>query len=193
MDKMEIFLATLEDIRNKIDNVFLTRQQDKINLQKRYDLIKACGLLRHLLTDKGNLFHQINRYYKVPLLFHVIDFRDRFPNTYGSFWFSLIPGRGAPGRLVELTEFLKITPLGEGKIYYSVKDIIRLSSHILGGIHTETPADEKENTFVELTNHLDDGVYSSIHSICTVSLKALFPLESAVRRHTPTGGFPPQY
>lgn len=189
----KVFLDTIADIRSKVKNSFLTPQQDKINPDKIYDLIKACGLLRHLFIDNGNLVSQVNRKYKVPIIFHVVDINQQFPHNYGQFWFSLTPARGTgTGLKIKLAEFLKLTPLGYEKHYYSVLEIIQICSHVLGGIHTRLPNNEKEKMFLELNKVPEDGVYSSIYSICVVSLNALVLLEIYLKRHTPTGGFSPQ-
>lgn len=57
-----LYIATLEDIKNRIDR------------NNKYDVIKASGLLRLLLLDGMPLIHQINRKYRVTIRFSIVDY-----------------------------------------------------------------------------------------------------------------------
>lgn len=62
MDEIEaLYLSTIEDI------------QEKSTRGDRYQIIRASGLLRHLLIDDTALIHKVNRKYRVKISFSVID------------------------------------------------------------------------------------------------------------------------
>lgn len=85
---------------------------------------------------------------------------------------------------VDLSEFLKIVSLTYEEHDYTVQDIIRTASHVLGGVHLEEPKNKKQKAFVDLDKVIPifpDSAYRAIHSICTVSLKAMEPLENKIR------------
>ena len=62
MDNRHIFLQTLYDIRQKLNG-------------EKYHYIRACGLLRHLFLDQNPLLHLVNRELRIPIFFHVSDYK----------------------------------------------------------------------------------------------------------------------
>ena len=85
---------------------------------------------------------------------------------------------------VKQNEFLKITLLKYQQHEYSVLDIIQSACHLMGGIHSQPPGDDKERAFLDLNKVIllqVDPALMSIHSICSVSLKALEPLEEKLK------------
>ena len=86
MEELEsLYLSTIEDIR------------EKLSRNNRYHIIKASGLLRHLLLDTTPLIYQINRKYQVKILFSIIDhstvpiIEDEPKDTPVVFWRNLDP------------------------------------------------------------------------------------------------------
>jgi hypothetical protein len=193
MNKERIFLGTLNDIRSKIKGTFVNVQQDKINPEKDYDLIRACGLLRHLLIDNPTLLSQMNKDLRLTIEFVTASSAGSFPKDCKYFWYSLTPQKGSGiSKKHTLAGFLKLTPLGAGEYRYSVKEIIRMCSHILGGIHNGDATTDEEKAFVKQTENINNGIYMSIYSICQVCLAAFYELEKAVELHTRAVGVSPK-
>jgi len=155
MDAELIFLDTLSDIRNKIQDSFLDPvHYELFDEAKRYDLIKACGLLRQLFLDDDNLVNAVNKKYKVPIVFRIRDFVRPMPKNSNAIWFSILPAPYDSENIkVKLKEFLQLTPLIYLNHVYSIKNIIKISSHVLGGIHLRPPKDEKEKAFALFENY----------------------------------------
>ena len=185
MTHEEIFLNILNEIRDRISDTYLTPQRDTINPFKKFDLIKACGLLRQLFLDEKKLVDLVNKDRKIPILFHIVDYKNSFPNYYNSLWFCLIPESGR-GIRIGLSEFLKITPIIHEKLPYTILEIIQITANVIGGIHSRNPKDEKEKIFVNLIKGagLKDTEYAAIQNICLVTIKALLPIESSILEHT---------
>lgn len=170
MDDRYIFLNTLYDIKEKLNG-------------EKYHFIRACGLLRHLFLDESPLLHIVNRELKMPILFHVSDYKTKVPLNPNFHWRSLSPDSVITHK-VKLAEFLKIILLSYEQYEYSVQDIIKAASHIMGGIHSQKAKDEKEKILLDLDKVIPiqaDIAMMNIHSICNVSLKAMLPLEERLK------------
>src|SRR5687768_5137822 len=131
----ELFLLTIEDLRTKI------------NKGTPYDLVRACGLCRHLLIDGYPLYFRLTRFYRaVPLFFEVADYSNhpisKIRMTVG--WTTIVPNDEVPTKKVEKDEFLSIVLLTFHNLEYTVLDIIRAASHFYGGIHSFKPENNKE-------------------------------------------------
>jgi len=171
VDNKFLFVNTLEDIRSK------TKTNNK------YDIIKASGLLRLLLLDNPPLIHIINKEYRIPILFHVSDFKSKIPIQPDYHWISLLPETRKTYK-VKLDEFLNITCFLYKQNEYSIKDVIRSCAHLIGGIHTSKPRDEKEEIFLNLDKIMPinpDGTYNSLKEIALVGIKGLETLEEKVK------------
>lgn len=190
MNHRYIFLETLEDIRSKTNG-------------SKYQLVKACGLLRLLFLDKTPLVHIINKEFKCKLIFHITDFGRDYRINKGTV---LLWERLKPEEFVLLTKKVKLSDflsticlhcLGES---YTVKDIILVSSHILGGVHAgeaENVKDERlleffsieqdkeiKQQLLEQFEHVivgDELGFDSIKDICLICLDALKELEDKVK------------
>jgi hypothetical protein len=177
MDDRYLFLSTLDDVREKI------RSGDK------YKIVKASGLLRHLLIDEHPLLHQINRHYKLPIRFYVNDYKERdyLPGHTPTFhWMDLSPYniKTKDTYRVKLDEFLAIVCVTVEGDKYTVKDIICSAAHIMGGVHSGKPKDERDIKFINLDKYIPiavDPALMSIASICNVTLDALKDLEEKVK------------
>ncbi len=170
MDDRYIFLNTLNDIREKLKG-------------EKYHFIKACGLLRHLFLDETPLIHSINREFKIPILFHVSNYKTEVPVKPDFHWRTLSPETVVTFN-VKLNEFLKIILLTYQQHEYSVQDVIKSASHLMGGIHLQKAKDEKEKMFLDLDKIVPiqaDYAMMAIYAICTVSLNALLPLEEKLK------------
>lgn len=168
----QLFVHTVQDLRSKI------------RANTTYSLIRACGLVRHLILDGvGCLSNQANRAYKKQIRYHIKDFENA-PMTYdynGSGGRTILPiGKS---KLVKLEEFLK------SKIHYSfrdeftVYDFIVTGAHYYGGVHTGAP-DSKQEQLARLNRFYRKETNISfwhIGCICKVVLKAMKPLEISIK------------
>ena len=174
MEERALFLGTLDDMREKL------RSNDK------YKIIKASGLLRHLLIDSPSLLHQVNRKFRLPILFHVNDYKHELIFKPDFHWQDLSPNniKTTTTYKVKLDEFLSITCATVNNDKYSVKDIICSAAHLMGGVHSGKPKDERDVKFLNLDKIIPlavDPAIMSIVSICNICLDALDELELKVK------------
>ncbi len=173
----ELFVATIRDLRNKI------------RIGKEYELIRACGLCRHLLMDRPSaLYDDANRKYKLKLKFEIADFSNH-PSSKIRTDIGLKtsePVASLPRKSVSLDEFLATVVLNISEIDYSVKDILRAASHYYGGIHSGGPKEYQH--LLDVLNAWADSkeklTLMAIRGICKVILKAMEPLELTITSHT---------
>jgi hypothetical protein len=176
----ELFLGTIEDLRTKI------------RTNNAYNLIKACGLCRHLLLDEHPLVHQVNKKYKLQLTFHIADYSNT-PISDGQ--------KGGGGRTIQplvdrtkiakLDEFLKTKVLYYGTHEFTVKEILIAASHYFGGIHSGKP-DLKQQYLTMLDRYSKMELNHSlwmIRGICKVVLKTMKPLEALIKQNFSADGF----
>jgi len=178
----ELFLGTVQDLRTKI------------RTNKPYNLIRACGLCRHLLLDEHPLVHQVNKKYKLPITFHIKDYTNTpLSHDYkGSGGRTILPI--GDSKNVKLDEFLKTQVLYYGKHEFTVKDIIIAAAHYFGGVHSGKP-DLKQEYLDKLDRYTRIEHNHSlwmISVICKVVLKTMKPLETVIKKNIPLGGFSPQ-
>jgi hypothetical protein len=182
-----IFTRTLQDVRQKLTG-------------DKYDLLRACGLLRHLILDgAASLALIVNRKYGLKLMFYISapdgDFSLFIRLKASLSWRSLSPVTKNSAE-VNIDRMLKKQMLLIYPHVYTVRDIIRIAANIEGGVHTGTNKKERDNLFVDAMQlgvyfgTGDDVAYYSIRSICEVVLTGLQPLEEAVKSNL-AGGLEP--
>jgi len=122
-DKEQLFLETLSDLR------------DHINTGSEYKLKRASGLLRQLLVDTATLLAQANRRHRLKIRFPVGTLSPINPHP-GSFVMRGF-GPSACGKLVQATldQFLGCHCLAANGGVFSVRDIIKVTAEIRGGVH----------------------------------------------------------
>lgn len=179
----ELFVCTVKDLRAKIKS------------NKPYNLIRACGLCRHLLLDDSPLIHQVNKNYKLKISFHIKDHENApLSNDYiGHGGRTILPI--GDSKTVNLNTFLKTKVLHYGKHEFTVLEMIQTASHYFGGIHTVNP-DLKQKTMSTLERYFKAEKKTSfwmISVICKVILNSMKPLETIVKKNISTGGFSTQY
>ncbi|RYE47747.1 MAG: hypothetical protein EOP48_21415 [Sphingobacteriales bacterium] len=181
----ELFLHTIQDLRTKIQS------------NKPYDLIRACGLCRHLLLDGHPLAHQVNRKLKIPITFHIADFTEtplwiKGKKMHGG-WRTIQPFVDKT-RIVKVGEFMSTKIMYRMDYEYTVKEILNAGAHYFGGVHSGNP--DKKQAFLTRFDIGNDyelkKSFIAIRSICAVILKSMEPLETAIKEHTHAGGFSPQ-
>lgn len=160
MDKFEeSFIHSLNDLREKILS------------NNRYQLIKASGILRLLLTD--HLIHKANRKHQVKFQFYLTlnDFRK--PGT----------------RSLNLKEFLATEWKAYREHTYSIKEIIDVSAHLMGGVHIQEPKDKKEIDIIDIFEHRPityDTIKSSLVGISNLTIEGLKELEDKIKQNDKT-------
>lgn len=181
MHEFEIlFLRTLEDIERRLT------QEDP------YEILLIAGLIRKLFLDDHPLIDQINKKYKIKLLFD-IGIPKKIPNDFieSNFWSwqdGVDPNSGLATihrHTVNRDQFFKvIVMLIEGH-QYSIKEIILFEANVMGGVHAGSPKCDKECILKEFGPVLTIGGLTShlrqLKSIARVILKTITPLKTAVK------------
>lgn len=190
MTDEELFLATLDDIR------------ERLKKGTNYDLIRATALLRQLFFDGSiSLLDIVNKPHKLKIQFEVnsdkATLKPLLPN-FRIYWYMIGVRNGElKSLLINREKFLKIGVLYYKGFSYNVSEIIKNTANIEGGVHRSNPSNPKERVFREvqrrllgLPSTLDQiaPVQNIIDSICKVSLKAFAQLEEIIKEHTSTGG-----
>jgi hypothetical protein len=178
------FLETLTDIREKLAS------------NSKYHSIRACGLLRQLILDGGNLIDLVKRPYKMKVYYtvgHLGFIENGFIRTnMVVFWKPFLPVTKA--YTVSKDEFLAIKVLKTEHHLFSVRDIIHVTANVSGGVHMSTPSDDKEKKYDELIKEIDNAIPSidtthlTIDAICVIVLAALQPLEEIIKQDNSRGG-----
>ncbi|HYF29957.1 MAG TPA: hypothetical protein VD993_02450 [Chitinophagaceae bacterium] len=188
LSDQDLFLSVMQDLRNRV------------SAGKVYDMIKACGLCRHLIADKHPLAHAVNRDHKIELVFTVVDW-DSFPLSKIRMdikWFTISPNTMLERETVGLSlkQFLAHKLLGFHQFDFTVCDVIRNVSHLMGGVHSGPPYGVEERAFLAFQRAIKETdpplIVYAITAICEVVIKGLEPLESAIAGAPLRGGIEPQ-
>lgn len=182
------FLGTCDDIIGKLKR------------GRRYDIIRASGLLRHLFIDGEALNDAANKRFRIKLSFHnsivnseehaeIVSQAMAVLKKHDSIaW--IAPNAGMHDRSrprITTKQFLK-TPVTyhSGIPSLTVRDIIDTIAHVYGGIHNGTPQDEQNKLVVALDESIQVGgrepSLAAIYGICLVALDGLTPLIEAIQK-----------
>lgn len=188
MTKGELFLYKLQELRAKSG-----AQGDVDN---RFDLLHAMGILRGLLIDGDNLLIDVNRDHRIKLKFEI----SQPPNLIIELlhW-NLIPEVNGNPVIINLGNFLSTVPLIVKFKRYSVRDIIVSCSNKFGAVHWKKARSQEEENLYKLLDLLTDEEKSEfatkgnmhppllkycMYSICHVAIKAFEPLEEQIKLST---------
>lgn len=174
MTREELFLNTLEDMRNRLST------------NKVYDLLMTAALLRKLLLDLPSLISIVKRGRQRRIWFTIGSAQ---PYAGAVLW--VLGGGLNPihntGHIkqVSLDDFLATTVIQVEGRDITIKDIIRHVSHISGSVHAGTPTEEADLILAEV-NHIfqvggADSTTFSLRAINEVVLTALADLESLIK------------
>ena len=174
----ELFIHTVQDLRSKIIS------------DTTYSIIRGCGLCRHLILDAQPLLHQVNRKYKLPIIFHIKDYTNTplSNNFVGSGGRTILPI--GVSKLVKLPEFLNTKIHWSGNNEFTVRDILDAACHYYGGIHSGNP-DTKKEQLAKLNHHFNKETNISfwhMDAICKVVLETIKPLEVLISKNPLLGG-----
>ena len=173
-DAERLFLGTLVDIDAKLAS------------GGWYELLRAAGLLRQLLLDGTPLVIQINRKFRLPLVFEVLEFRSRPPIVPDHHWRNLDPSpfSGAKTESVDLDTLLRAPCLTTSGVTASVKDLIKACANAKGGTHLGTARSLAESAVVDWDEAVrvigQEPSALAIAGLCRVVLLGLQPLVKAI-------------
>lgn len=173
----------------------LDRLDACISSNDPFEILDASGELGKLLLDSSPLVHQINREFKLKLRFQVGEaqhFAPGFPKpVIWSIQDGLDPDTAPPGRSSkELTrdQFLAFTVLKMRDSEFSLRDVIKFEANVMGGVHSGSPKEVKEQVLAELDRIFELGGHRAslrqLMAVGRVVLKGLEPLRRSVESKT---------
>lgn len=167
-----IFLESIRDIDNRI------------SYRDRYNIIKAAGILRLILTD--GLLDKVNRRFKYKVVFRIIDNSIEPPISPDLHWVQVSPESIPSVKTIEVNKdnFLSTTVFKSPNINATVKDVILYCSNVLGGVHFGDPQKKGQEMLLEIDNSLrtlsgEMSIYS-VYGILEVSLIAFKPIVTQI-------------
>jgi hypothetical protein len=172
-----LFLSILDDLDTK------TAHPDK------YGLIKASGLLRQLLLDENPLVIQVNRAYKLNLVFTFRALPKIGQDDLIVAWMRLPKGNNpcdvSQATTAGLSTFLGAGCLGLAGRVFTVREVILANAHVKGGVHAGRSRDGGVAGVVVLDQILNVGgaeaSLATLRDIISVTLEGVKPLAEAVR------------
>lgn len=187
MDAEILFLRTLHEVRKRID------------LADPYISLELSGYLRKLLMDKVPLAVDANREYSLKFIFRVHAGKSiaekcaasgialdhiAYQMTLDAFDPEGWPD-DEPVRDLHLTQFLGEEVGAVRSKLLTVRDVISQLAHVEGGVHKGQARSDEEKAMADFEQRMrieDAGpVTTQIHAIAKVALRALEPLEAAIK------------
>ena len=182
MNYEQWFVLTLKDLWEHLER------------RTAYHIVRASALLRHLLLDNPKLLDLANRRIRQKIRFRILDtgtWASKRSNNEGfELWTNTIcpisPEVSDEDFLREVTldEFLKIDLFQWKEYYFNVRDVIRLASHIQGGVHHGKPHNNHESIQYDLAHETDifgQPIYANcLIQIILVVLQSLASLEQII-------------
>jgi hypothetical protein len=173
-DTIKLFLETLKDIKKRVAS------------NDAYEILLISALLRKLLLDDFPLLDQVNRKYKLKILYEITKIQEALVQN-SEYYISadmLDPETAPPSKKsqkVSRDQFLKTTVLSVYGKRYSIKDIILFEANIMGGIHAGATKEVKEHALEQINRIYEvqssRGSLLQLKAIARVVLKALEPLK----------------
>lgn len=167
-----VFLRTLEDIREKIIGF------------DEYKIIRAAGLIRHLILEEQLLIDKVNKKpFKTSILFAMEDNKPKLNLKNIDFENINILPRNKIIK-TELRLFLSTPILLSKSEIYTVKDIIKSVTTFWGGIHSYNIENAKDLILKGTDKQVFIDYYMvlvCVQQICTITLDALKQLEIKIR------------
>jgi hypothetical protein len=157
--------------------------------RSRYSLIRASGLLRHVLVDGGaSLVDQANRRKQLKFVFKILDSTTMMHSVVKGLWLDVSPHRNSqsPGVLaVNRDRFLSTKVLLHDGVWATVRDVIKACANAKGGVHTGPAKTPEEQAVLALDDETIGGVDAELSiamlaGLCRVVLLGLAPLVEAL-------------
>lgn len=161
--------------------------QNRVRTGTDYEMIRGAGLLRHLLLDARPLIHAVNRRCRLKLRFYTWDFTERPPLDPELQIVALTPIGKPQSRVISITleEFITAPSIVYKGVDHSVKDVIYIAAHVLGGVHSGRPQNADEERLIEIGNQIytrnGSLLQFALRQIAEVALVGLSPLVQAVQ------------
>jgi hypothetical protein len=176
-----LFLSTYQDIENRL------------NAKEPYEILYISALIRELFLDDFPLVDQVNKNYKLKILFKITETQAKIPGLPMPIFYSVHDGFDPdtairPGfRIIEVNrnKFFKACVLAIRGKEYSVREIILFEANIMGGVHASTAKTDKEKALKQIDSLFIGGYRSSLgllKAIARVILKALEPLKKIIEQ-----------
>jgi hypothetical protein len=158
------------------------------NSPREYDVVRSSALVRRLFLDGGrSLFDLVNKEYRAPLIFDVVE-TGELPFEV-DVRFALAPGfeiPNAPGRVTKQRDaFFKMQV---GKIKgerFTVYELVNYTCYVLGGVHISHPSGVTQISLDEIDRRLEiNGMKTSVtffRNLDAIVLNAVNPLVERVR------------
>ena len=170
---------------------------ERYERRTEYDLLKASGLIRQLIVDHNSIVEQVNKNYKLKILFRVQE-RSKMPveriKEDGTVWkvlygmtFITAKENSLSIELLNKDAFFKYDLLTYHEEVFNVLDIIKICANKYGGIHYDENKNLKEQSLD--TTHRgfsfndSSSVIQSMHSIIGICLEALKPLVEKINNN----------
>lgn len=164
--------------------------KERFNQADGYNILKGSGLVRQLLVDENSIIDQVNRAYRIKILYKV---QRRFSilteriQEDGTVWKAmygmtfLSPKDDSESyELLKKDDFFKYEVLFHYEKRFTVLDVIKICANKYGGVHYDEKLSEKEDelnsTHLGLILNDDSSVYHSMHTVMKICIDALFPL-----------------
>lgn len=188
-----LFIHTVADI------------QDRAVKGTFYDFVRATALLRQMFFDGSkSLLQKANHRHKLKLTYSVSYKDETFENS-GYNENTFLEWRIIHGHKFIITdnELFKVAVLIFHGQHFNVKDIIKYTSHVIGGIHLGSTKDDKERLFQlfqysflkpknDFESAMQNPLMHSLFSIILICVNGFLPLVAAIKAHTDAGGVSPQ-
>lgn len=174
-----LFLSTLRDLESRIADT------------DEYNVLGSSALIRKLIIDDFPLVDQVNRQYRLKLVFEFSESSPSIPGVPEPAVWSVQDGLdpetsrpGKPRKVVSRDQFLAmVLAVAKGKSY-TLREIVLFEANIMGGVHAGSPREEKEKVLSALNSALAIGGHRAslrqLQAIGRVVLKGLEPLRAAV-------------
>ena len=174
---------------NSVDAFLLETLGDidaKVLTDKRYELIRAAGLLRQCFLDEFPLVDRANQTHRCKYSFSVLDNRDELPIHPDVHCCTIDPSPFPNAKIlnVSLRQFLALPVLRSGASIASVKDVIKACANAKGGVHYGSAANPSEELLLTWDESFrfspNDASLALLAGICRVSLRGLQPIVDAI-------------
>ena len=178
-NKKLFFVQTLDDIRSRL------------KVGDSYNLIRIAGLLRQLFFDGESLIDAVNKDYKMKLEFLVNSNENNFDSNIEGMeiidsvsWRFIYPLFPQYSKKVSKNQLVKLVVLQKGTHDFSVKQLIKYTANLEGGIHFGRIDKKDESAFKDMNDFLVNGrnlKWDCLKSITEVVIMGLDPLKKRIK------------